>query len=215
MDTILASKQIGIIGAGKVGLSLALLCQNKGYSVVVGSRRYKQTHLSLAERNLQLQIDSDINRIARKSSIIILAVADAQIQALCEKLTPELRSGTVVTHLSGALSSTILASAQASGAVTASTHPLNTFPNLDAAIAVLQNKTHNTALFCEGEHTAMSILIPFFEDLGFKCQQVNPTSKVLYHAACVTACNYLTTLVDASAQMANGAGLDAHTFTQA
>ncbi len=207
--------KIGIIGAGKVGLSLALLCARKGHSVCVATRRVKAVGSALATRDAHLEVSDDLPRVARESTILILAVSDTHIRDTCTELTPHLSAGSVVTHLAGALDSSVLEGAREVGACIASTHPLNTFPTLDTAISLLSNDAHGTAVFCEGDAPALAILRPLFESLGFRYYAIASHSKVLYHAACVMACNYFTTVIDASGEIAAQAGLDAETFKQA
>ncbi|MDG1904125.1 MAG: DUF2520 domain-containing protein [Arenicella sp.] len=210
-----SQQQIGIIGAGKVGLSFALLCHDRGLNVVVACRDFAKTKEALRSKASQLSLNDNLKEVVRGSSIIILAVADTDISDVCKQISADLDRHTIVTHFAGALDSQVLASAKKAGAQVASTHPLNTFPNLEAALAVLQNSDHNTAMFCEGEDTALNILTPFFERLGFNCHVLDTGSKVLYHAACVMACNYSTAVINASGKIAATAGIDETVFIQA
>lgn len=207
--------KIGIIGAGKVGLSFALLCARKGHTVCVGTRPLQAVGSTVTGLDTNIELTDDLAHVVRTSSILILAVRDEQISASCAALAPHLSAHTVVTHLAGALNSSVLESARQKGAAIASTHPLNTFPTREAAIALLANDAHATPLFCEGEPTALATLKPLFESLGFRYFAVASHSKVLYHTACVMACNYFTAVIDASGEIAARAGLDAQVFKQA
>ncbi len=210
------TQSIKIVGAGTVGTSLAVLFEKQGHTVQLVTRDIDATQSRL-KQHLQSITLIQSNQIARSDSpcIYILAVSDSAIRECCEKLAPYLNSHDVVTHLSGALSSQELEAAIESGASIASTHPLNTFPNLEAGLRLLGNNDHNTPLFCEGMPAALERLKPLFTSVGFEYQTVSASSKVLYHAACVMACNYLNSLIDASTELAANAEVDKDTFAKA
>jgi len=94
----------------------------------------------------------------------------------------------------------------------ASTHPLNTFPSVAASLSLFNSLDHGTTLFAEGDTQALDLVLPTFKKLGFRTLSLNSKSKPVYHAACVIACNYLTTLMDLSLDTAEQAGIDRHDF---
>ena len=189
---------VSIIGAGKVGRSLYQLMGLVGMNA------------SLIGRDPVAQ-----GKAMRTADIVLLTVPDGKIQALAETLAPECQDGTIVAHCSGALSSHRLTAIQQAGGRTASIHPLNTFPSVDAALARFNSVTHQSHAFVEGDPVAVDQLSTLFEQLGFEVSHMHAESKVLYHAACVFACNYLTVLLDVSVEMAKQAGLSGDTFLSA
>ena len=115
---------IVIIGRGKVGKSLSQLFKLHNFSVSnIG--RSKSAQASSVEH----------------ATIVFLCIDDGSIENLCIELAPSLPQGCIVSHCSGALDSLILLSARESGCAIASTHPLNTFPNLEDSLSLFSKKT--------------------------------------------------------------------------
>lgn len=187
-----------LIGTGKVGKSLAQLFKKNGINANLIGRDY----LSKAA-------------IISDSDVIFICVNDNEIKHVCESIAKKLKAKTVVTHCSGAIESNVLNSAKNAGCYIASTHPLNTFPTLEAALKTFENNQHQTSLMAEGDNQALSILLPLFEKLGFQTMRIETSNKAAYHAATVFACNYLSTLMDLSLQSAEVAGIDKTKFWQA
>lgn len=146
------------------------------------------------------------------AEVYLLAAPDAQLNKLCRELQAAavLRSGDVVFHCSGALSAAVLSSARKSGAKLASVHPIKTFLAADEPADL-------TAVHCaiEGDAAALAILKPAFAALGGQLFALTADAKLIYHAAAVFACNYLTALLEVSAQAYEQAGLERQTALQA
>ena len=189
------SSNIVIIGRGKVGQSLAQLFTLQGYSV------------SNIGRSISAQVAA-----VKTAGIVLLCVDDGSVEAVCEQLASSLAKGCVVSHCSGALDSSVLSTARAHGSFIASTHPLNTFPTLANSLALFSSTLHGSYLYAEGDSAALDALLPIFEHAGFNNNRIEQHAKPLYHAACVFACNYLTSLMDMSLESATAAGLDREKF---
>jgi predicted short-subunit dehydrogenase-like oxidoreductase (DUF2520 family) len=71
---------------------------------------------------------------------------------------------------------------------------------------------HGSYLYAEGDQVALRILLPLFEQAGFNNTCIEQQAKPLYHAACVFACNYLSSLMDMSLETAVKAGLEKEPF---
>lgn len=192
------SQNIVIIGAGKVGTSLAHLLQLSDYSPELLGRGLEAQKLAVSQ-----------------ADIVFLTVADRDIESTANALSAYLAAETVLSHCSGALGSDVLASAAERGCWTASIHPLNSFPSLAAAQLTFSTLEHNSHAFAEGDERALKVLIPLFQQLGFHTATLASAQKSLYHAACVFACNYLTTLMEISVQTASQSGLDPSQFLDA
>jgi len=184
-----------IIGRGKVGRGLHQLFKMASLPV------------ELIGRSKQAQ-----RQAVDSSQLIILCVTDDAIESLAAELAQYCRPSTVIVHCSGALGSEVLQITKEQGSSIASMHPLNTFPNLPASLQLFNSLKHRTHLFVEGDKTALDILLPLVETLGFRTSILNSASKASYHAACVFACNYLSVLMDLSLNTAEAAGLERKEF---
>ncbi len=191
---------IAIIGNGNLGHGLARAFELQRFRV------------SLIGRNNTEQL----NAVSR-SDLIFITTQDASIEAVCEHIAPALQAGSIVAHCSASLGTDVLSAAQQANCNVASTHPLNTFPNIQASIELLTRPDHNSYCYITtGNSTAdkstANTLSMLFERIGFTTGYLEEDAKTAYHAACVFACNYLTSIAEMSLQSAEMAGLDRDHF---
>ncbi len=189
------SENIVVIGRGKVGQSLTQAFAQQGFAV------------NNIGRSLLAQTEA-----VEHADIVLICVDDASIQSVCDQLAPSFKTDCVVCHCSGSLDSQVLLSAKLKGCSIASTHPLNTFPNLEDSLLLFSSDQHGSYLYVEGDDQALQALLPTFETIGFTCLTIERDAKPLYHAACVFASNYLVSLMDMSLESAAAAGLDRRQF---
>ncbi|MEO0368513.1 MAG: DUF2520 domain-containing protein [Pseudomonadota bacterium] len=205
-------KDLAIIGAGRLGISLASAFSRVGIDLVIGSRDIKSTRARLKDlttENIDVTSASDA---AVNANNILITVSDDQIQSVASELNSNLNESKSVAHCSGAHTAAILDKVLNGLTLNASIHPLNTFPSSEAGIRLLQNPHHATTCFSEGHPVALSTFEALFRRAGFHCERIDSDQKVRYHTACVMACNYLVALIDASTETA---GLDPKTFQHA
>lgn len=197
---------LSIIGAGKVGQAIALLASRAGYeSVTVGVLR--PDHVPESTRtNLNGIPIRHSAEAAREAELLLLTVPDDRIEACCLALSEAgvLQSGMTVGHCSGALGSEVLSAAAEMGCFVGSTHPLQTFPTVEAAVTTLPG----THWFTEGEPAAVERLNQLVTAIGGISVPLSTSQKALYHTAAVMACNYLTSLMDMALTAAGHADLD-------
>ncbi|MCX8033093.1 MAG: DUF2520 domain-containing protein [Thermoleophilia bacterium] len=194
--------RFGVIGAGRLGASLALALTAKG-STLVGFTTRSSGGLERARALLGDKSCATIAQLAACSpDLYILAVPDEALPEATDKLAlalaeqPARRERTVfVLHTSGATSVTILEPCQRMGATPLAFHPLQTFsdPSTGAgrfagiAIAVTPlSGDHNSPAAQFGFALARLLeATPFF---------LPDDRRVLYHAAATLASNYLVAL---------------------
>lgn len=186
---------VAIIGEGKVGRALTKLLE------------ICEIPVSLIGRSLPAQ-----QAAVEQANIILICTNDTAIETVCRQITPWLKPSTIVSHCSAALDSSILNSAQKIGCAVASTHPLNTFPNVESALKLFSNTEHKSYMYAEGDQQALKQLLSLFGTLGFNARTIQREAKPLYHVACVFACNYLSSLMELSMRSAESAGLDRDVF---
>ncbi len=201
------SADISIIGCGKVGSAIAQLAANAGRKSAALADRTESIARGLGDRIAAPQAVCDVQSAAGAAQIVLLTVNDDAIEPLCNQLADAgaFGAGSIVAHCSGALGSDILSAARdRCGCRIASMHPLTTFPTAEAAI----ERFAGTYCFCEGQASAVEELMELARSIGGKPASITSDGKVLYHAAAVMACNYLTALVDASITLCQRAGID-------
>lgn len=139
------------------------------------------------------------------AELYLIAVPDDAIAGCAELLAASgrLPKGCVVCHLSGALSSSILAPVAALGARTASLHPVRSFAD------PLRSVQEFPGTWCavEGEPEALKLVQSLLSALGARLFPIDPAFKSVYHAGAVLACNYLPVLVELGLRAFGRAGV--------
>jgi len=197
---------LAVIGPGNVGTSIAIAARRAGVRhIYLGGRDQEKT-----EEAAKLVEGAKAWRMAEAANhadLVFICVSDSDIALVTRQLAEELafRKGAVVAHLSGALDSRYLKPAEElCGALTASAHPLKTFPSISAAVA----QEPGTHWFLEGDSSAVETISALVTGMGDFPHAITREGKAVYHAASVVACNYLTTLMDAALEMMEQAEVD-------
>jgi len=198
---------LAVIGPGKVGTSIGILAARAGYPVVAVGGRRKESTIKAAQQIGKDVYACDMMKAAKSAKIVLLCLPDDAIEQVCKKLAQQdkFTQGAIVAHCSGVLSSDILSAARHyCKCSVASMHPLQTFPTVDAALKMM----NGTYCFYEGDECAIPVIERFAKDIGLRPIQISSTSKTLYHAAAVMACNYFVALMDSAIVFAEKAGID-------
>ena len=188
---------LGVIGAGKVGQTLARLCVQAGYTI---GAVYNRTPAS-AER-LARQVNSTAvvtaKEVVEQADLILLTVPDDAIEGLAAQIAASHLAGKGVIHTSGARDAQALLALAAQGAMTGSLHPAYPFADVEAAVRGLAGTTF--ALEAEDDQLVIW-LTDLVHALNGVVLRIPPGGKVLYHAALVIASNYTVTLYAAAERL--------------
>jgi predicted short-subunit dehydrogenase-like oxidoreductase (DUF2520 family) len=203
--------KIGIIGAGKVGIALGHVLQNKGFAVVaVASRR--ETSLELARNYIpgKCTFTKDVSEVIRQADVIGVTTQDREIHAVAHELfekTDKLDQK-LFFHTSGAHPATELSPLDQKGAILGSLHPLQTFPDVNSGIVALPR----TYIFIEGDERGLPVLDLLASTIGFKSVRIESKNKVLYHLSAVFVCNLLSALMHTGEGIMNRIGIELTPF---
>jgi predicted short-subunit dehydrogenase-like oxidoreductase (DUF2520 family) len=179
----------GFIGAGMTGTALAVRLSLKGWPVVAVSSRSLSSAQKLAKRVPNCRVYRAAQELADIAELVFVTTPDDVITQVCSET--HWHKGQSVLHCSGAHSLDVLEPAKKLGAAVGSFHPLQTFADVDQAIANLPGST----FALEAEGPLLSTLKELTRLLNGNWVELGAGDKVLYHAAAVFACNYLVTLV--------------------
>ncbi|MTI44309.1 putative short-subunit dehydrogenase-like oxidoreductase (DUF2520 family) [Roseibium hamelinense] len=201
---------LNVIGAGRAGTAVTLALAGVGLSVGAIVSRTPASAQRLCDCLAQFGIRGEaVDRLEQltQADITLLSASDGALADLAEELSvsPDCpQPGGIVFHLSGALSSAILAPLSSKGIHVASVHPVKSFSSLASDPQTL------SGIWCgfEGDGAAVSTLSKWFQDAGAIPFAIDGERKPLYHAAAVVSCNYLYTLLEASMQLYEAAGID-------
>jgi predicted short-subunit dehydrogenase-like oxidoreductase (DUF2520 family) len=186
--------RIGIIGAGKVGIAIAASLQRKGFEIGAVSDAGGDKPLSAAMAFLgpgPLYTD-DNAEVTRTCDVVAIATQDRAIGGVAAELDGKMErfEGTVIFHTSGADPSGILSPLDRKGALLGSLHPLQTFPDIESAIAALPS----TFIFIEGMEGALPVLERLGRAIGYRVLRIDADHKALYHLSAVFVCNLMCAL---------------------
>ena len=197
-------KTLNIIGAGRVGRSLAHLWHARGVfeiqDVLTTSVDSANEAVQFIGQGRVLSVMGDM----RPADIWMLAVPDAQISEVALQLSKNMNvKDAIVFHCSGALASTIMAPLQQLACKLASAHCILSFSSPGMAV----EQFAGTPCAIEGDSLATQGLHAAFTAIGAQPFAMASENKVLYHAAAVFATNFLPVLQVVAADLWRSTGM--------
>ncbi len=194
------SLRIAIIGAGRLGQTLARALAAQGCRIVAVASRAMPAAQALAAR-LPACAALPSGEAAAAADLVFLTVPDDAIAATAAGL--RWRAGQRVVHCSGATEVAALAAAQEQGALVGGFHPLQIFSDPERALALLPGST--VAIEAEGElaielHALAALL-------GMQPLALRPGTRAAYHGAASFAASFLLSMLDEAAQVWAAIGL--------
>lgn len=189
---------IGIIGAGRLGCSLALSLKYKGLKIGGVFSRSNTSFEYLTGLLGNHNMTNTIEACVTDSDIIFITASDDGISNVAGRIADcfpdEISQGLFAQkcflHCSGACDSSLLQELKKYGAATGSLHPLQTFADRD-------NSWHNLYSIYfgfEGDDKALEAAENITGILDGKLILLNSMSKPVYHAAACFLSNYTVVL---------------------
>ncbi len=209
----LPTGRIAIVGAGKVGLSIALKLHPLDqieWVLVRSEKRLQELRFALPD----VQLISSLKDAAIIPDCVILAVSDSAIEPLAQALALEFGpalEGTLVMHCSGFLGRDILSSCAKHGARTVAAHPFQTFTHAHERLL----NGISWGIDCEADDE--SRVGHLIRSLGGTPMVLSPFArahKALYHISAVFASNYVEALLSTTRDMAEIAQIPPTVFLQ-
>jgi predicted short-subunit dehydrogenase-like oxidoreductase (DUF2520 family) len=196
--------EVSVIGAGRVGTALAVRLLDGGHRIVAISGRAGT--VDRAARYLPGVPIRPALIAARGVEVVIIGTPDDLIEPTASSLADEgaLGEGQMAIHLSGATSLGALSAPQAAGAEVLSVHPLQTFPDIDAALARIPGSGIAVTALSEAGYVLGERLA---RDVGGRSFRLADESKPIYHAAAVFASNYLVAITALADELFRDAGM--------
>jgi predicted short-subunit dehydrogenase-like oxidoreductase (DUF2520 family) len=215
------NKNICIIGAGRVGTTMAFILANKNLSGLSVKSIASKTQGSLTRAKKLLgssgsKIFFSVDNVlaARGCNIILICTPDDSIEVVCRQIvssigTPRADSQSyerlLFIHFSGSKSLKILNSAQDAGYSTVSIHPMKSFASIENSIKTLKNTIFGLTY---SDEISKKISLYIIKILGGIALEVNDDKKPLYHAAACVASNYLVSLINYAAKIYKCIGIE-------
>ncbi|HXE74071.1 MAG TPA: Rossmann-like and DUF2520 domain-containing protein [Candidatus Xenobia bacterium] len=191
----MARKRIAIVGAGRVGQTLARALRRRGWRIgAVVTRRPSSARTAARFIGAGQPVSDVKSQISKLDSagIFLVTTNDNQVSVVARALARLKKNwrGRVVLQASGALSSRVLAPLGRRGASVGSLHPLYPFPK------PLKNFPPGVVFGVEGEARALREALALVRSLRGEPMEVRSTEKALYHAAAALVAGHLLTLAD-------------------
>ena len=183
--------RVAVIGAGTVGTAVAVFLERAGHRIVgVSGRARTRDRVATHLPGVAVREPADA---ASAAELVVIGTPDDAIELTVTQLATAgaLATGAWVLHLSGSLGLGALRAAVAVGARRLALHPLQTFPDVGAALEGLPGCwIAVTADDAEGAGVGARLV----EDLQGVPFALADELRPLYHAAAVFASNSLVTV---------------------
>ena len=199
-------KGIAIIGAGRLGTSLAFALSKNGYVIDALSCRSRASADESREKIGQGISTTDNIQAASKGGIVFLTVPDDGIEHTVQELAASTLDweGKVVFHCSGLLTSHVLSPLRSRGAQTASVHPCFSFPIKRSD----RNLFQDIFFALEGDDLAVSVAKDIIQKIGSSYFMISAEDKSCYHTACSMTSNLSVALFYTALRLLSTCGLE-------
>jgi predicted short-subunit dehydrogenase-like oxidoreductase (DUF2520 family) len=198
MLTRCMARTVSIIGAGRVGGSLARLLRARGWRIGAVVTRSPATARAAVRAIGAGTPSTKLAPEASDSQVILVAVPDTQIATVAASLARIARKACrdkIILHTSGALDRSVLAPLARLGAFTGSLHPMQTFsgrgaPNLKGVVFAV-----------EGDARALRTAAQIARQLGGIPVKIDGSGKAAYHAAGALAAGHALALIEGAVRI--------------
>ena len=183
---------IGIIGAGKVGVSVGRYLKDNNIQIA-GFYDIDCDNAAFAAQFTETDCFSELKELVMVSDTLFITTPDAVIGSVWDCIKNNMSvQNKIVCHFSGALSSDVFTDSQSTGASVCSIHPMLAFSDKLTSYRI----PANTFFALEGDETAVSALKSLFENLGNTVCVIDKSKKSLYHTAASVLSNELVAVLD-------------------
>ncbi len=177
--------RIGLIGCGRVGVTLFSLLKKNNH--VVGVYDIKKKNEKRALQLLHLRKNQKLHELCRNSDALFFATPDDQVLKAFTRAKPYVQGRKYLFHFSGLLPASIFP--RRKDVYRASIHPFATFPEIMIAFR------KKYFLFIEGDKEAKRVAREIFKTKYFTIRNIATKRKALYHLIGVFASNLLIGLL--------------------
>lgn len=201
------SDRLVVIGPGRMGLALGGALHHAGAleSLSFFGRSPEPPPHPLFDRQ-DVHYSMGTGRPPDETTVLILGVPDDALQEVANDVArggPAPRA-CVALHLSGALSTDVLAPLHGAGYIIGSLHPLQTVADAWSGV----ERLHGCAYAIAGEPGALTTSRRLVAALDGRPLVIPPALRPLYHAAAVFASNYVLAAAATVARTLAEAGID-------
>lgn len=198
---------IALVGAGRLGTTLALALERAGYRVVAVASRHRSAAKALAAQLNHARVCA-LPDLWQRAPLVFVTVPDDALATVARGARVQPRQA--VVHCSGALGLDALDPVAARGGLRGCLHPLQAFPERSAP-----ERLQGVSCGVEGDGKLAAQLARLVRALGARPFSLRGVDRARYHAAAVFASNYVVALHAAAEQAWTLAGLPRGTARRA
>ncbi|MGE5455036.1 MAG: Rossmann-like and DUF2520 domain-containing protein [Methylocystaceae bacterium] len=204
--------KVGMIGAGVVGTAVGVILMAKGYEVT-GAFDIEPESTDTWNRLTGTRVFTAPEELVRQVDVVFITTNDGAIAGVVDGLMDHeaVNPGQIFIHMSGALTSDVMQAVREQDAIALSLHPLQSFANVERAIANLPGSIFSI----EGDETGHEIATQLVSALGGEYFFIAKEAKPIYHAGACVVSNYLVTLIDFGTRFLESTGMPPQTAQKA
>jgi predicted short-subunit dehydrogenase-like oxidoreductase (DUF2520 family) len=189
---------VAIVGAGRVGRTLARKLRGLGWSIGVVVTRSKNSAIAAVRAIGAGTARGELTRSILAADIVLISTPDdaiGKVSVALAQIGGEEWRGKIVLHTSGALDRSVLAPLARTGAFTGSLHPLQTFSGRSAP------RLEGVVFALEGDRQALRAARRITLALGGVPIVIQGRHKPAYHAAAAFAAGNLLAVLEGATQI--------------
>ena len=185
--------KIGLIGCGKVGITLFYLLKKNNQ--IIGVYDINKKNEQRALKLLHIKRNFALNNLCMKSEALFFATPDDQIVNAYKRVKPFIKGKKYLFHFSGLLPAEILPKSK--NIYRGSVHPFATFPKI-----IIPPPRARYFLFIEGDSVARKAAKNIFRQRYFIVRNIDRRQKVNHHLLGVFSSNLMVGLASAIYELA-------------
>lgn len=193
--------KIGIIGAGKVGVTLGKYLKEHQVFVMGFYSKSRESVREACDFTGTKEFYT-LEELVRASDTLFITTPDGVIGEVWDNIAGCPMEKKIICHFSGSLSCDVFSNRKEAGVSACSIHPIYPFDNKYSAYL----QFHKAVLTIEGDMEAVNKMAPLFQGLGHKVFQMEGTNKKKYHAAASMASNHMLALLEVSVRLLKQCG---------
>ncbi len=177
--------KIGLIGCGRVGLTIAYFLKRK--VLLYGVFDKDKEALKKAVKTLQIKRNPEYVDLIKNSNVLLFATPDDEIINAYNKAEKYITETKYLFHFSGVLPAEIFPPKKK--IYRASVHPFASFPKV-----VIPPRRNRYILFIQGDKKSIKVAHTVFPKQNFTIRKIDKRQKTLYHLLGVFSSNFVVSL---------------------
>uniref|UniRef100_A0A7C4XES6 DUF2520 domain-containing protein n=1 Tax=candidate division WOR-3 bacterium TaxID=2052148 RepID=A0A7C4XES6_UNCW3 len=177
--------KIGLIGCGRVGVTLCNLIKEK--NEIIGVYDIKKRKIEEAEKILGLSKNLAYEELIKESEVLFFATPDDEILTAFKRAKRYIKENKFCFHFSGILPAEIFPKGE--NIFRGSLHPFATFPRI-----LIPDKIEKIFIFFQGDNVAYNSTKKIFPKRHFAIKRISRKEKEYWHLIGTFASNLLVGL---------------------